>query len=410
MPNSTRVLLARQPIFDQQLQTIGYELLCRPIPMADEEWQVASGDSATSEVLISAFDELGIEEVTSGLPAYINFTEHWLNNPPPFTPKHVVVEILEHITATDQNIDAVKQLKATGFTIALDDYHGDPMQDGFLPYIDIIKVDLKTTPDITSVAKMIQEKGLNNFLWLAEKVETQGMYEACLEVGFSSFQGYFFSRPADVYGKKQSNNKTVVLDLLASLQDPEITIIDLETKISADPSLSFRLLKLVNSASFAQQTQVDSIQRALAIAGLDQVKSWVTMLSLGSLENKPHELRVQSLQRAYFCSHLADCISKIDKDVAFTAGLLSNIDAYFDAPLAALLEKIHLSEDIRDALMKRSGRLGFVYTTVRAMELGQWENIRWDMWQKAGLSPSQIEEYYLESIREAEKIISVVST
>ena len=409
MPDSTRVLLARQPIFDQQLQTTGYELLCRPIPMADEEWQIASGDSATSEVLISAFDELGIEEVTSGLPAYINFTEHWLNNPPPFTPKHVVVEILEHINATDQNIEAVKQLKEAGYQIALDDYHGAPMQDGFLPFVDIIKVDLKTTSDIRNIQSIMQDKGAEKFCWLAEKVETQGMYEACLDVGFSSFQGYFFSRPADVYGKKQSNNKTVVLDLLTSLQNPDITVTELETKISADPSLSFRLLKLVNSASFAQQTQVDSIQRALAIAGLDQVKSWVTMLSLGSLEDKPKELRVQSLQRAFFCSHLSDCVSKIDQDVAFTAGLLSNIDAYFDAPLDTLLEKIHLSEDIRTALLNRSGRLGFVYTTVRAMELGQWDKIRWDMWQNTGLDPSQIEWFYLESIREAERIISTIS-
>ena len=408
MPNSSNVLLARQPIFDSRLETVGYELLCRPIPMADEEWQIVSGDSATNEVLLSAFDELGIEEVTAGLPAYINFTEHWLNNPPPFSAQHVVIEILEHIRATEDNINAVRELKNAGYKIALDDYHGDPLQDGFLPYTDIIKVDLKTTSDTSQLANIISEKGRDSFCWLAEKVETQGMYEACLELGFSHFQGYFFSRPSDVYGNKQASNKTVVLDLLASLQDPDITTHELENKISADPSLSFRLLKLVNSASFAQRSKVDSIQRAITIAGMQQIKSWVTMLSLGSLENKPKELRVQSLQRANFCAHLSDCVSKIDRDVAFTAGLLSNIDAFFDAPMEELLGKIHLHPDIKSALSERKGRLGFVYTTVRAMEQGQWEKIRWELWQKAGLDPSQVEWFYLESIREAERIISAI--
>lgn len=408
MPNSSNVLLARQPIFDSSLETVGYELLCRPIPMADEEWQIVSGDSATNEVLLSAFDELGIEEVTAGLPAYINFTEHWLNNPPPFAAEHVVIEILEHIQATEKNINAVRQLKHAGYTIALDDYHGDPLQDGFLPFTDIIKVDLKTTSDPSRVSGIIAAKGRENFCWLAEKVETQGMYEACLDLGFSHFQGYFFSRPADVYGNKQASNKTVVFDLLSCLQDPDISVEVLESKIAADPSLSFRLLKLVNSASFAQHSKVDSIQRAITIAGMQQVKSWVTMLSLGSLEDKPKELRVQSLQRAHFCAHLSDCVSKIERDVAFTAGLLSNIDAFFDAPLKDLLDKIHLHPDIKSALSERKGRLGFVYTTVKAMELGQWDKIRWDLWQKAGLDPSQVEWFYLESIREAERIISAM--
>ena len=81
MHNKANVLLARQPIFDHKLNTIGYELLYRPIPSDEEGWQKHSGDLATNEVLVSAFDNIGIEHVTAGQPAYINFTEHWLNNP-----------------------------------------------------------------------------------------------------------------------------------------------------------------------------------------------------------------------------------------------------------------------------------------------------------------------------------------
>lgn len=406
MHNKANVLLARQPIFDQQLNTIGYELLYRPIPSDEEGWQKHSGDLATNEVLVSAFDEIGIEHITAGQPAYINFTEHWLKNPPPFNPNTVVIEILEHIAATKDNLAAVIKLKQQGFIIALDDYLGSPEQDDFLPYVDIIKLDIMAFDDIQHASDLISSKGRDKYLWLAEKVETQKEYDACLNAGCNYFQGYFFSRPANIYGNKLSNNKRIILELINALQNPEITSTDLETLLSQDTILSFRLLKLVNSAAFKQQHKVDSLKKAITIAGLDQIKTWVTMLSLGKLEDKPKELSKQSLQRAFFCQSLAKSIPGIPSDIAFTAGLFSNLDAYFDIPLAQLLEKIHLQADIHTALIKKSGKLGFIFTTVVLMEKGQWQKIRWPLWKKTGLDPSQIEWFYLDSINQAEKLLN----
>jgi c-di-GMP phosphodiesterase len=405
MHNKANVLLARQPIFDKKLTTIGYELLYRPIPSDNEGWQQDHGDFATNEVLVSAFDDIGIEHVTSGRPAYINFTEHWLKNPPPFNPESVVIEILEHIQATPENVSAVAALRKRGFLIALDDYLGNPAQDAFLPHVDIIKLDILALENIDKAKSIIDDKGKDNYLWLAEKVETQLEYEACLHAGCDYFQGYFFSKPANIYGNKLGNNKILILELIAELQDPEISVKHIEGLLSKDPSLSFRLLKLINSAAFNQQNKVESLQRAVMVAGLEQIKTWVTMLSLGKLENKPMELSKQSLQRAYFCQALSQSIPGIASDIAFTAGLFSNLDAYFDIPLLHLLDKIHLQKDIKTALIKKSGKLGFIFTTVLFMEKGEWHKIRWPLWKKTGLEPSQIEWLYLESITEAEQLL-----
>ena len=406
MHNTANVLLARQPIFDRKLATIGYELLYRPIPSDEEGWQLHSGDLATNEVLVSAFDDIGIEYVTSGQPAFINFTEHWLINPPPFNPSSVVIEILEHIEATPKNVAAVAALRKKGFRIALDDYLGDPAQDPFLAYVDIIKLDILALKDITQVQKIMASKGRQNFLWLAEKVETKEVYDACLEAGCDYFQGYFFSRPSNVYGQKLSNNKRLILELISALQDPDITPKKIEELLSQDPSLSFRLLRLVNSASFKQQSKVESLQRAIMVTGIEQIKTWVTMLSLGKLEDKPQELSIQSLQRAFFSQSLADSFPDIANDIAFTTGLLSNIDAYFDIPLEQLLMKVHLHGDINRALIKKSGKLGFILTTILFMEKGEWQKIRWQLWQDNGLEPSQIEWFYLQSLKEVEKMLN----
>jgi EAL and modified HD-GYP domain-containing signal transduction protein len=406
MHPKANVLLARQPIFDRKLVTIGYELLYRPIPSDDQGWQQHSGDLATNEVLIAAFDDIGIEHVTSGQPAFINFTEHWLSNPPPFNPSSVVVEILEHIKATPKNISAVAALHKKGFRIALDDYLGNPAQDPFLAYVDIIKLDILAFNDISQALGIIESKGRQNFFWLAEKVETQIEYEACLKAGCDYFQGYFFSRPANIYGKKLSNSKRVILELITALQDPDITPKQVEELLSQDPSLSFRLLKLVNSAAFKQQSNVESLQRAITVTGIEQIKNWVTMLSLGKLENKPQELCKQSLQRAFFSQSLAHSFPEVANDIAFTTGLLSNIDAYFDIPLEQLLSKVRLHKDIDRALIKKSGKLGFILTTALFMEKGEWQKIRWRLWQDNGLDPSQIEWFYLQSLKEAEQLLN----
>lgn len=406
MNPKANVLLARQPIFNRELVTIGYELLYRPIPSDDEGWQQHSGDLATNEVLVAAFDDIGIEFVTSGQPAYINFTENWLCNPPPFNPDSVVIEILEHIHATPKNVSAVAALREKGFRIALDDYLGNPAQDPFLEHVDIIKLDILALDDISQALDIIESKGRDNFIWLAEKVETQIEYEACLKAGCNYFQGYFFSRPANIYGKKLSTNKRLILELISALQDSGITPKQLEDLLSQDPSLTFRLLKLVNSASFKQQSNVESLQRAIMVTGIEHIKTWVTMLSLGKLEDKPQELCKQSLQRAFFCQSLANSFPEVAHDIAFTTGLLSNIDAYFDMPLEQLLSKVNLHKDVDTALIKKSGKLGFILTTVLFMEKGEWQKIRWQLWQENGLDPGQIEGLYLQSLKEAEQLLN----
>lgn len=406
MQKNADVLLARQPIFDTNLNTVGYELLYRPIPTDEEGWQNHSGDLATNEVLVNAFDNIGIKHVTDDKPAYINFTEHWLHNPPPFSPQHVIIEVLEHIQPTARNLEAIANLRKKGFTIALDDYVGDASQDPFLPFIDIIKLDILALNSLPNVKKIILEKGKDRFLWLAEKVETQNEYELCLEAGCDYFQGYFFSKPINVYGAAMSSNKRIILELIITLQNSDTTIEDLEKVLSKDSSLSFRLLKLVNSAAFSQQYQVESLQQAIVIAGFDQIKAWVIMLSLGKLTDKPLELCKQSLQRAYFLQHLARAFPEIDKSTAFTTGLLSNLDAFFDTPLSQILDKVNLHNDINIALINKRGKLGFMYATALCMERGRWNKIRWDLWEKVGLGPSQIEWLYIESIKEADRLFN----
>ncbi|MEE3191506.1 MAG: EAL domain-containing protein, partial [Pseudomonadota bacterium] len=197
-----RPLLARQPILDSNKAIYAYELLCRPIPDASEAWQDAHGNSATTEVVIGALHEIGMALVTGGRPAFVNFTADFLSIDLPLSPDEMVIELLEHIPATDKNINAVTRLKQQGFRIAVDDFTGDEAQATWLKYADIVKVDLPAlgSPDNAgAVRKKFHREGL---LWLAEKVETHEEFEHCKAAGYDLFQGYFFSKPVILFGRR----------------------------------------------------------------------------------------------------------------------------------------------------------------------------------------------------------------
>lgn len=398
-------LLARQPILDLNMDIVGYELLCRPIPEDTLSWQLDNGDHATSEVLISAFNDLGIDRVTGGLPAYINFTSHWLHNPPIMPSRTLVAELLEHIEPTDANLAALRRLRKLRYRIALDDYRGSEKQEVLFPLIDIVKVDIRQLSSLDELPSLIKRYASYQLTWLAEKVETQEEYRLCREAGCSLFQGYFFSRPDNVYGKRFPDNQLAVMQLLNTLNNPGTDLDDIARIIKSDPQLSYKLLKIVNSASVGCSREVTSISRAIIIAGQNRLRSWANLMSLGKLRDKPHVLREQAIVRAYLSKALTFAWPDLDDDTAFTLGLFSLLDAFFDHPMEMICERLNLPVHLCHALISHSGDYGFVLATIIAMEQGQWDQVDWEVLQGMGIMPADLESYYLQALQATRELL-----
>jgi EAL and modified HD-GYP domain-containing signal transduction protein len=388
------VLLARQPIYDVHKNIKAYELLFRD---SDENQAVISCDSsATSNVLLNLFTESDLENVTNGLPAYINFSEELLSAPPLFDPSKIVIEILEGVKITPDVVKQIIKLKKLGYQIALDDFVMDPKYRPLMPYVDIVKVELPAIPkdELPGVLAYLNQFELT---LLAEKVETHEEYANCLNLGFQLFQGYFLSKPEMVHGNKLGANQLSVLELITELQRPNAEIKDLTQIISKDPALSYKLLKLINSAAFQRVRTIDSIHMAVALLGITHVKSWASLLALSSLDSKPDALQYIAFVRALTCEKIASRIHPEKSDQFYTIGLLSCLDAFFDQSLETILESLPIEESMRAALLQRQGLGGLILDTTILFEQAQLEQINWVELEQHNLSPQDINDIYYDA-------------
>ncbi len=241
---------ARQPILDRDKKLIGYELLFRD--GVDNVFPDIDGDEATSRLIEGSQFNFGLEDLTDNKPAYINFTLETLQKGYPLLlgKEQVVVEILETIQPGKRLLALVKDLKEKGYILALDDYIHQPVWRHFYPYIDIIKIDFLTC-DVDSIKAIIEAiKPYPHIKLLAEKVETYEKYQLALEMGFSYFQGFFFSKPEMVQSKTLPPSEMALAELLYETSSIDLNLRKITEVFERDVNLSYKLLRYSNSATF----------------------------------------------------------------------------------------------------------------------------------------------------------------
>jgi EAL and modified HD-GYP domain-containing signal transduction protein len=368
----SEVFIARQPIFDLQLEAVGYELLFRAGHATTAV--VTDPEGATATVVLNSFTELGLERIVGTRPAWINvsreFVLHGFARSVP--PELVLLEILEDQLIDDELVVAIRSLKQAGYRLALDDFRYHPSAEPLLELADVVKLDLVELgrDNLVREAGRLRPYGVT---LLAEKLESQEDFAFCAQAGCDLFQGYFFCRPELVSGRAVDANRLSLLQLLAALQDPTIELPDLERTIALDVGLSYRLLTYINSAFFGLRQEVRSIGQALALLGVQNLKQWAALSVFASIDAKPAELTLTALIRARFCELAAGAVDRAGAGELFTVGLFSVIDALMDIPMREVLERIPFPDDTREALITHAGSKGALLDAVTALESGDVE-------------------------------------
>lgn len=392
------IFVARQPIFQRDLSVYGYELLFRA---NNEENQavILGGDEASAQVMMGAFGDMGLSDVVGEQLAFVNFTQGLLlrENQPFFPRRKVVIEVLEDVEVTPKLIHAVKQLHEKGYRIALDDYVFNPDFEPLEAYADIIKVDILAVGPKKLIAHAQRLKDLGVQL-LAEKVETRQQFEFCQKLGFDYFQGYFFSKPKIVSGKRLPNNKLTLLELLSNVYDPDIDLHKLSNIIGRDVGLSQKLLKFV-ADGYPKYQPISSIHDAVLRFGLNRLKSWTSLLVLSGVDDKPIELFETSLIRAKCCELIGAQVGQHNVDSYFMVGLFSTLDAVMEASMDELLNKLKLETSVEQALLSRQGIMGEVLALVLGLEKG-----RTDMAIPESISIGEASQHYLQAMQFAKQV------
>ncbi len=365
--------IARQPILDRDQNVHGYELLFRN--SEENVFPNIDPDEATSKLLLQQHLMGDISTVCMGKTAFINFhTNTLLDKFPGFLQKeNVCIEVLETVDVTESLVSACRKSFELGYSIALDDHDFDNKWEFLLPFISLIKVDIQQQPLITLPIRLKYFKA-NNMPLLAERVETQEEYERCLELGFSFFQGYFFERPEIIKSKVLAPQQLVLLQLLAAVHQPNINFMYVANVIRNDLSLTYTLLKFVNSAAFNKGRQIKDIHHAVVFVGENEMKKYVALVALANVaQNQPEELVIKSLTRAHFMAELERLSTGESIDnTCFMTGLLSLLDVLLQTPMEDVLNQLPMSAAINDAVLTREGHAGRLLRMVETYEKGNW--------------------------------------
>ncbi|HYH05011.1 MAG TPA: HDOD domain-containing protein, partial [Bacillota bacterium] len=391
---------------DQRGRLFGYELLYRS---GNQNCYTATdGDQATTEVIRNSFTVIGLDTLTGGRKAFINFTQNLLTSDliTLLPPKQVVIEILEDITMSSEVWQACSRLKELGYQLALDDFVLTNDLKPLVEFADIIKVDfMKCDESCRDV--LINTIGVEQVDFLAEKVETREEYLEAVKQGFKYFQGYYFSKPVIMAGRDIPESKITYLRIVQEIYRPDFSFEQMEQIFKQNLALSYKLLRLVNSASFGLRCRVNSIKQALVMIGLNEIKRWVSLIAMqGMGEDKPTELVVTALIRANLCEALASETGLAHRSSElFLLGLFSLIDVILDQPMAELVAELSLTPEVREALVGESNPLNKVLDLVLFYEKGDWDHYQTQS-EALGLESGKLVRFYLDSLNTVRKIMN----
>lgn len=258
------IFVGRQPIYTRDLDVYAYELMPHHLDAATQDASQShpndnlNADQATSQVIINAFMEIGIDQLVGSKMAFITLTEHFLESDYelPLPSDKVILKIPSYVNVTPELIAGCERLTSAGFKLALDNYLKHPALQPLANLASIIDFNIQQLKSAEIKAHLKMLKRLNPIV-LADHVESHDEYEICRDAGADYIQGYFLNRPRIIGGESLDSNQMSVINLLSTLHNPETDIETIVDVISRDVALSYKLLQLMNSAFFSRSSKIE---------------------------------------------------------------------------------------------------------------------------------------------------------
>lgn len=402
--------LARQPVVDREQALVAYELLFRRA--AQDTVCHSSTREATASVIAHVI-EMGLPKVVGGAQAFLNIDQRsvmadFINLLPA---QQVVLEILETVRITPELVQRMSQLMGAGFRFALDDVVAlteDVRR--LLPMASIIKVEFASVAK-GELALLVGELKQQGKKLVAEKVETHEQFQACYDLGFDYFQGYYFARPRLLSGTRLQPFQVTIVSLLRQLIE-DADDIDLVDSIKQDVSLSLTLLRMANTPVFGLATRVDSLRQALSLLGRRELQRWLQILlyaGAGRVSSRTSPLLALATTRGRLLELMAQKLwpeTSTPADVAFTVGIMSPLDALLDAPLEDILKQIVVSDEVEAALLQHKGRYGDMLILIKHCEQDDISKVL-PMLQRLGLAVDDLRLMQQQAYEWSNAVLSV---
>lgn len=347
------VTLLRQPILDAQMTIIGYELMLHPL-------------ESSSQVAMKSFAQLhktyDLNQLSGGALLFLRanqlvldaslltLTEH---------PDRLIIEVEASVAQQPNTLKLLKTLRQGGIRLCLSDYQIDnPDHDRVASACQYVKIKSDNCSD-NKFQATIEKLHQASLKVIAQDVLDESCLQDLKMNGFDYFQGFFFTNPIVMHGKKLSASKLNLLQLLSKVNNNDTELEVLAEIISHDVALSHKLLTAINQPQHNLPIHVTSIHDAIRYMGIKRLKLWISMILMSEVDEKPQALMETSLVRAKFCEQLAEHNQhKGEKDSYFLVGLFSTLGAYFDLPQDEVLDELPIADHLKQAMLDYQGSVG----------------------------------------------------
>ena len=381
----TDVFIGRQPVFDRDLNVNAYELLSCGTG-GGKGLNQENRDRDAARVILSAFIDIGLENLVGPYQAYIRLTSAFLQYPNQvlLPPGQIVLQILGRIEPDENTLRSIKVLKQKGHTIAFGTSVFQQDQEPFLELANMIRFDVASLSQADIEAYVYQARHgdirlvAGGIRLIASEIDTYDKFESMKRLDFDCYQGYFFSKPRIIHGKSLESSQAAILQLLGEINREDVDIPRLSQLISCDVPFSHKILKFINSSASGVSVKVGSVLQAIVLLGLSTIKKWISVVALLRGSDKPDELLNSALVRAHACEQLSIKGRLLKPDNYFTLGLFSLLDAMMDQPMDKLMSELPFPDDMKLGMLDKSGDYGRVLSCVIAMEQNELESIQFE--------------------------------
>lgn len=400
------LMVGMQPVFTAEKAVWGYELLFRTPHSPEAMDRQSSRIDATSSMVSDGFSLIR-QDVTRNQRVLINFeTEQIIQGLPLLLPTaQIGVEIQHKGPATAELLGSLSLLQAAKCLLILDNYTGDPGQQELLSHVDVVKIPVGSIPKQT-LASLVASAGARGIKTVALHVEDHETFMQCRAMGFDLFQGYFISRPLIVRGNIMNTSHVSSMRILNKLADENCTIQEITELLRLDNTITFRLLRFVNSVHHGFTTKISSIDQAVKLIGLNALTQWLPIAVLSKVSTAPEiqYLVWLSAMRGKFLENIALLASKQPQAAShpapqklFLLGLFSLLNAIYGISGKDLAEQLSLDDDFVQAFSSLSGPLAPWLDIAVYSEQADWTSLETSM-NKLGLNSEIVAKAYGQAL------------
>jgi len=271
-------------------------------------------------------------------------------------------------------LDTCRRLRATGCVLALDDSSDLLTFREHAALFDVVNVDFAAHGSGVRRAA-VASFGPADAALLATSLDGRGEFDTAREMGYTYFEGAFFCEPTTLRGTSAQVVKHNALLLLQEVNRPVLDWGRIEEVVKRDATMSYALLRYMNSVALGVSREITSIHHAVVMLGEREFRRWASLFALADMaEGRPPELVFTGVLRAGLDERLA-VPSETDPDEAFLVGLLSVTDALLGCPVAEAIADVPVAREVKAALYGFDNQLHRVHELALACESADWEGI-----------------------------------